>query len=112
MGNHFKLKNSCFEKGAFHKADGNKDEYSINDAKEAFIKYKKEFLFRVKVTTYIKGPLKNRFLEDCLRKKRLEVVVARNIFDLHYAILEVLPECGGMEFTALKQYIIDKIKFK
>lgn len=96
----------------FYKTSSDKDEYSVNDHKTDILKYKRENLFRVRVTTYIKGSVKNSFIDDCLRKRQLEVVVARNILDIHYCIIEKFPELKDMEFSAMKKYIIDKIKFE
>jgi len=36
----------------------------------------------------------------------------KNILDIHYAIVDEIPEFKEKEHTELKKYLIDKIKLK
>ena len=40
--------------------------------------------FKVRVTTFIHGELKNKFLSDCISKKITEADMARHIIDSYY----------------------------
>lgn len=72
----------------------------------------KMFAYKVKVTTYLKGTDKNRFMLDCIKKGSYEAEISRNIINIHYAIIDELPELKEMEMEQLKKYLIDKIKLK
>lgn len=66
--------------------------------------------FKAKVTTYIAGRLKNAFFEDCLKRGDKEANITRQILDLHYGIIAEFPELKEKEFSAIKQWIIERIK--
>lgn len=68
--------------------------------------------FKVKVTTYLKGVDKNKFMLDCIKKGTYEADLTRNIINIHYSIIDEIPELKEMEIEQLKKYLIDKIKLK
>lgn len=66
----------------------------------------------MRVTTKISGKTKERFLEDCEKKEGVECETAKSILDIHYAIIDFVPNHAFMEFSAIKKYLIEKIKLK
>lgn len=45
---------------------------------------KKSTLFKIKITTYIKGALKNKFIDDLRTKGITEAELGRQIIESHY----------------------------
>jgi len=68
--------------------------------------------YGVRLTCYVSGTKKNRFLLDQIKRDLGEGELIKNILDIHYAIIDELPEFKEKEHKALKQYLIDKIKLK
>mgnify|MGYP001570954155 CR=1 FL=1 len=68
--------------------------------------------YKVKVTTYLKGIDKNKFMLDCIKKGSYEGEITRNIINIHYSIIDELPFLKELEMDELKKYLIDKIKIK
>jgi uncharacterized protein YbaR (Trm112 family) len=68
--------------------------------------------FGVRLTCYISGAKKNRFLLDQIKRDLGEGELIKNILDIHYAIIDEIPEFKEKEHIELKQYLIDKIKLK
>lgn len=81
-------------------------EHTENDIRNKMLAYK------VRVTTRIQGVDKNRFMLDTLKKGITEAQLAKGIINIHYAIIDEIPELKEMEMEQLKKYLIDKIKFK
>lgn len=73
---------------------------------------KKFSAFGVRLTCYVSGTRKTKFQNDQLKRGIGEGEVLKGIMDIHYSIIEEIPEMRDKEFTELKKYIIDKIKFK
>jgi hypothetical protein len=89
-----------------------REEKSLTDKRKAILSYKKE-VYKVRVTTYLQSQTKNNFLNDCINKRKIEASTAKEIIEIHYAIMDVLPASAStLDFKALKQYLIDKIKLK
>jgi hypothetical protein len=89
-----------------------REEKSLTDKREAVLNYKKE-VYKVRVTTYLQSTLKDDFLEDCINKRKIEASTAKNIIEIHYAMMDELPpSVTTLEFKALKKYLVDKIKLK
>jgi hypothetical protein len=89
-----------------------REEKSLTDKRIAVLNYKKE-VYKVRVTTYLQSKLKDCFIEDCINKKKIEASTAKEIIEIHYAIMDALPiSASTLDFKALKQYLIDKIKLK
>lgn len=76
--------------------------------------YQKDKLlkFEVKITTRIKGDIKNKFLNDCIKKKMTEADLARNIIEIYYSATNEISSVGEKSMYEVKKYIVDKIKFK
>ena len=66
--------------------------------------------FGVRLTCYVSGAKKNRFMLDKLKRDLGEGELMKNIMDIHYAIIDAVPEYKEKEFSELKKYLIDKIK--
>jgi hypothetical protein len=66
--------------------------------------------FGVRLTCYVSGAKKNRFMLDQLKRDLGEGELIKNIMDIHYSIIEELPAYKDKEFSELKKYLIDKIK--
>lgn len=66
--------------------------------------------FGVRLTCYVSGAKKNRFMLDQLKRDLGEGELMKNIMDIHYAIIDAVPEYKEKEFSELKKYLIDKIK--
>lgn len=66
--------------------------------------------FGVRLTCYVNGAKKNRFMLDQLKRDLGEGELMKNIMDIHYAIIDAVPEYKEKEFSELKKYLIDKIK--
>jgi hypothetical protein len=74
---------------------------------------RRKFLaFGVRLTCYISGKKKNIFMVDQLKRDIGEGELVKNILDIHYSILEEVPEMKYKEFTELKKYLINKVKLK
>jgi hypothetical protein len=70
------------------------------------------YIEEMKVTTFIKGTLKTRFLDDCIKRECNESKMAGHIIDTYYSALAAIPDLKEKEPNAIKQFIIDRIKFK
>jgi hypothetical protein len=89
-----------------------REEKSLTDKRIAVLNYKKE-VYKVRVTTYLQSKLKDCFIEDCINKKRIEAAAAMAIIDIHYAIMDELPNnVSNLNYKELKKYLIDRIKLK
>lgn len=73
---------------------------------------KKKDCYMIRVTTFIKGNTKNKFIEHCEKRNENESKVARHIFDVYYSMLHVYPELNGKEPNEIKKFIIDRIKLE
>lgn len=89
-----------------------REEKSLTDKRIAVLNYKKE-VYKVRVTTYLQSKLKDYFIEDCINKKKIEASAAMAIIDIHYAIMDELPNnVSNLNYKELKKYLIDRIKLK
>lgn len=64
--------------------------------------------FQVKLTTYIRGKLKNDFLDDCINRGDVESETIRSIVKLHYELIEAYPVLRGKEFSEIKLFLLTK----
>lgn len=64
----------------------------------------KMMAFKIKITSYLKGSLKNRFMLDCLKRNTYEGDIIRNIIELHYVVMDSTPELKGKTFYEAKEY--------
>lgn len=73
----------------------------------------KKYSYKLRVTTYLQSKTKDVFLNDCISKKRIEAATAKEIIEIHYAIINELPkQASYMDFKELKKYLLEKIKLK
>lgn len=73
---------------------------------------KKRDNFKIRVTTFIQGDLKNAFMCDCIKRGITEADLARDIIDVYYMTLRNAPQVAEKEIPEIKNWIIDKIRFK
>jgi len=66
--------------------------------------------FRIKVTTYIQGDLKNKFTNDCIYRGVTEADMARDIFDVFYSTIKCNPCLLGKSMFEIKEYIKNQHK--
>jgi hypothetical protein len=71
---------------------------------------KKMLAYKIRVTTRISGVDKNKFMLDLLKKGINEAELAKNIINIHYAIIDKLPKLRELEFDEIKKYLIENIK--
>lgn len=86
---------------------------------DALIKKKESYSVKVtafvegmRVTTVVKGSVKNRFLDDCIKRECNESKMAATIIETYYSVLDVYPDLKEKEPNAIKKYIIDRIKLE
>jgi hypothetical protein len=70
----------------------------------------KKRLYVIRITGFIKGNTKNKFIEDCIKRGHGESKHLQHIVDVYYSIIEEKPELSAMEMTEVKAIIINKIK--
>lgn len=76
---------------------------------QEFLKAKRE-KHQVRVTSFISGALKNRFIDDCIYRDWTEAKMAKHIIDTYYKITDSNPIITGKELNEIQKYIIDRIK--
>lgn len=77
-------------------------------------------IHRVKVTTRIRGTLKEDFFKDSIKRDLREGKLCEMILKIHYVLASEFPsikaldyeDLNNMEMTQLKKCIIDKVRFK
>ena len=86
---------------------------------EDFLRAKKNKSYSVKVTTYlegervttrVKGALKNDFFEDCIKRDFTESQMAKYIFEVYYSLIHTQPFLVEKEIPEIKNFLIDRIK--
>jgi hypothetical protein len=71
---------------------------------------KKGTTYKVKVTTYLKGSIKNKFIKDCLDKKFSESQMGNHVFDTYYYLQESIHNFEKIEPNKIKDYLKARIK--
>ena len=64
----------------------------------------------LKITTLVKGSVKNRFLDDCIKREFNESKMASAIIESYYCILDSSPQLKEKEIPEIKNWIIKNIK--
>lgn len=72
---------------------------------------KKKENYDIRVTTFIRGRIKNRFLDDCIKRGFNESKMAGIVMETYYSVMDVYPDLKGKEPNAIQKFIIDRIKF-
>ena len=89
-----------------------RSEKSLTDKRKMVLNHKKD-IYRIRVTTYLQSELKNNFLNDCINKNKIEACAAKEIIEIHYAILNELPKTiSTLDFKELKKQLVELIKLK
>lgn len=66
--------------------------------------------FKIRITTFIQGELKNTFMSDCIKRGITEADLARDIIDAYYSIVKKQPYLIEKELPEIKNFIIANIK--
>ena len=66
--------------------------------------------FKIRVTTFLQGELKNKFMDDCIKRDVQESELAGEIIKAYYSMLSEMPSMQQKEIPEIKNYIINKIK--
>ena len=66
--------------------------------------------YKIRVTAYIKGSLKNNFIKDCLDKGMNEVQMSKHIFETYYFIQSSIHNFDKIEPNKIKDYLKARIK--
>ncbi len=72
----------------------------------------KKECYAIRVTTFVRGSTKNRFLEDCIKRECNESKMAAHVFATYYEVLDTFPNLKDKEPNAIKKFIIDRIKLE
>ena len=62
--------------------------------------------YNIRITTFVKGTTKNDFIDDCLKRGIGESQNAKQIIQLHYKIISVMPSFKGKEFSEIYKLIL------
>lgn len=71
---------------------------------------KKGTKYKIRITHYIKGSTKNKFIKDCLDKKYKEAQMANHIFDVYYYMQDSIHNFDKIEPNKIKDYLKARIK--
>jgi len=66
--------------------------------------------FKIRVTTFIQGELKNNFMKDCIKRGITEADMARDIIATYYLVVNQKPDLIEKETSEIKKYIIGKLR--
>lgn len=89
-----------------------------NEKLHNYLIKKREF-FNIKVGTRlvgselssrIQGELKNRFIDDCIKRNTNEAKLLRHIIDIYYSLIPENSTYSDKEPNEIKKYIINNIK--
>ena len=69
-----------------------------------FLNAKKD-KYKIRITTTVKGELKNKFVSNCEKRDVKESDLARDIINLHYFIIQKIPRSEYMGLDELKNSI-------
>ena len=75
-----------------------------------FYHQKKGTNYQIRVTAFVKGTLKNKFIKDCLDKRYSETQMANHIFDVYYYIQDSIHNFEKIEPNKIKDYLKARIK--
>lgn len=66
--------------------------------------------FCVKVTTRIRGKLKNEFMNDVIHRDSMESKVSRSILEIYYSIMNERPDLKAKEFNEIKTEVLKRMR--
>lgn len=61
--------------------------------------------YQVKATTYLKGTVKNQFLNECIVRGGNEATTLRDIVTLHFEILDKIGASKGCEYSDVLKHV-------
>jgi len=67
--------------------------------------------YSLRVTSYIKGSVKNNFIDDCIRREYNESKMLGVIVDTYYSVINKYPDIKGKEPNEIKKFIMERITF-
>ena len=70
----------------------------------------KKQCFAIKATTYLKGSVKNNFLDDCIKREMNESKMAAHVIESYYTIVKQNPHLIDKEIPEIKNWIISKLR--
>jgi transcriptional regulator with XRE-family HTH domain len=71
---------------------------------------KKGTSYKIRVTSYLKGTLKNKFIKDCLDKGYNESQMSNHVYETYYFIQESIHNFEKIEPNKIKDYLKARIK--
>lgn len=71
---------------------------------------KKGSNYKIRVTSYVRGSLKNKFIKDCLDKGFKESQMAHHIFETYYFIQDSIHNFDKIQPNKIKEYLKARIK--
>lgn len=66
--------------------------------------------FKIRVTTFITGELKNNFMNDCIKRGITEADMARDIIETYYSVMSLNKFLCEKEIPEIKNWITNRIK--
>ena len=70
----------------------------------------KQKQFKIKVTSYIQGELKNNFTSDCIKRNVTEADMIRDVLDVYYNAIKCNPCLTNKSVFEIKTFIKDKLR--
>jgi predicted methyltransferase len=71
---------------------------------------KKGSNYQIRVTSYIRGSIKSKFIKDCLDNNYSESKMSNHVFDTYYYLYEIVPDIQKIEPNKIKDYLKARIK--
>lgn len=71
---------------------------------------KKKENYNIRATTFLKGSIKNSFLDDCIKREFNESKMAAHVFEVYYSVVNEVPHLKDKEMVDVKNYIKSKIR--
>lgn len=71
---------------------------------------KKGTSYKIRVTGYLKGTIKNKFIKDCLDKGYNETQMFNHIYETYYFIQDSIHNFDKIEPNKIKDYLKVRIK--
>ena len=71
---------------------------------------KKGTSYKIRVTSYLKGTIKNKFVKDCLDKGYNESQMSNHIYETYYYIQDSIHNFDKISPNKIKDYLKARIK--
>jgi len=66
--------------------------------------------FKIRITTFVQGDLKNSFMNDCIKRGITEADMARDIIQTYYDVIRLQGFLAEKEIPEIKNWIVKNIK--